>query len=44
MKIEFTKGQFENLMKLAYLGNWMINGFRIKDEQVKEFVNSVIKK
>ena len=37
MKIEFTKDQFDNLMKLAYLGNWMVNGFRAKDEQVKEF-------
>lgn len=32
MKIEFTKKQFENLMKLVYLGNWMANAHRADDE------------
>ena len=36
MTIEFTKKQYENLIKLIYLGNWMINAFRI-DEGVKKF-------
>ena len=36
MKIEFTKDQFKNLIKLIYLGNWMINAFRTEDI-VKEF-------
>ncbi len=31
MKIEFTKEQFENLMKLVYLGNWMANAHRMDD-------------
>lgn len=29
MQIEFTKEQYENLIKLVYLGNWMINAIRI---------------
>jgi len=37
MKIELTNNQFEYLMKLTYLGNWMINAFRLKEEQVKKF-------
>lgn len=28
MKINFTKKQYENLLKLVYLGNWMINAIR----------------
>lgn len=28
MKIELTKEQYENLIKLVYLGNWMINAIR----------------
>jgi len=34
MKINFTKKQFENLLKLCYIGNWMANAQRngTKDE------------
>lgn len=35
MKIEFTKEQFENLMKLVYLGNWMANANRTDDTRKK---------
>ncbi|HMK48524.1 MAG TPA: hypothetical protein VK435_00595 [Thermodesulfovibrionales bacterium] len=28
MKINFTKDQYENLIKLVYLGNWVINSYR----------------
>ena len=31
MKIEFTKEQYENLMKLVYLGEWMANAHRTDD-------------
>lgn len=33
--IEFTKEQYESLMKQLYLGNWMINAFRMSDEIIK---------
>lgn len=36
MKIEFTKEQFENLMKLVYLGNWMANAHRT-DDVIKKY-------
>lgn len=29
MKIEMAKEKFEKLLKLIYLGGWMINSFRI---------------
>lgn len=32
MEIKFTKEQYENLLKLAYLGNWMINAIRTDDK------------
>ena len=28
MEIKFTKEQYENLIKLVYLGNWMVNAIR----------------
>jgi hypothetical protein len=28
MQIELSKGQFENLLKLVYLGNWLANAHR----------------
>ena len=31
MKIAFTKKQFENLLKMVYLGNWMANAHRTDD-------------
>ena len=32
MKINFTKKQYENLLKLVYLGNWMANANRVDDK------------
>lgn len=48
MKIEFTKEQFENLMKLVYLGNWMANANRTNDtikkyEDLEHYVFSFAK-
>lgn len=37
MKIEFTKEQYENLMKLVYLGEWMVNSHRVFDERIKKY-------
>ena len=40
MEIKFTKEQYENLIKLVCLGNWMINGIRSdnsEDKQIKKF-------
>ena len=37
MDIKLTKDQYENLVKLVYLGNWMINGIRLHNEQVKKY-------
>lgn len=34
--IKFTKEQFEALLKMAYLGNWVINAHRI-DDIIEEF-------
>ncbi|MBI4699456.1 MAG: hypothetical protein HY758_11300 [Nitrospirae bacterium] len=31
MHIEFTKEQFKDLLRLVYLGNWMVNSIRIDD-------------
>ena len=31
MKINFTKKQYEDLVKLVYLGTWMINAHRTDD-------------
>ncbi len=35
MDITLTKDQYENLMKLVYLGGWLVNSFRT--EPIKEF-------
>jgi len=48
MKIEFNKEQFENLMKLVYLGNWMANANRTDDriekyEDLESYVFSFAK-
>jgi hypothetical protein len=32
MKIHFTKKQYEDLLKLVYLGNWMANANRVEDK------------
>jgi hypothetical protein len=36
MEINFTKEQYENLIKLVYLGNWMINAIRT-DDRIEKF-------
>jgi hypothetical protein len=36
MKIKFTKEQYENLMKLVYLGEWMANSHRT-DDRIKKY-------
>lgn len=36
MQIEFTKEQFENLLKLVYLGNWVANANRT-DDRIKKY-------
>jgi len=40
MEIKFTKEQYENLMKLCYLGNWMANAIHVgnvEDPKIKKF-------
>lgn len=32
MEIKLTKEQYEDLVKVVYLGSWMINSFRTDDE------------
>jgi hypothetical protein len=32
MDLKLTKSQYETLMRLVYLGNWVVNGFREKDK------------
>ncbi len=41
MKVKLTmdREQYENLLRLAYLGNWMINGIRTGGEQ-DEFIEA----
>ncbi len=36
MKISLTKEQYEDLVKLVFLGTWMINSFRT-DDRIKKF-------
>jgi hypothetical protein len=36
MEIKFTKEQYEDLVKVVYLGSWMIHSFRTDDE-IKKF-------
>ena len=36
MKINFTKKQYKDLLKLVYLGNWMANATKI-DNKIKKF-------
>ena len=35
MKINFTKKQFETLLKLAYMGNWVVNSHRLFEGENK---------
>ena len=40
MEIKLTREQYENLLKLVYLGNWMINAIRSGargDERIKKY-------
>jgi len=40
MEIKLTKEQYENLLKLVYLGNWMVNAIRSGaegDEQIEKY-------
>ena len=40
MKIKLTKKQYKNLLKLVYLGNWMVNSIRSGnegDERIKKY-------
>ena len=42
MKINFTKKQFETLIKMVYMGNWVVNGVRSGakgDEFIKEYAD-----
>ena len=32
MKIDFTKEQFETLLKAVYLGNWMVKNAEVEEE------------
>lgn len=38
MKIEFNKEQFESLMNLVYLGNWIANANRT-DDRIEKYEN-----
>ncbi|MDI6783827.1 MAG: hypothetical protein QME64_07010 [bacterium] len=45
MEIKFTEEQYENLVKLVYLGNWMINAIRTDDvveqyEDLEQYIYS----
>ncbi|MFH1347143.1 MAG: hypothetical protein ABIH22_00450 [Candidatus Margulisiibacteriota bacterium] len=37
IKIHLTKKQYEALVKMVYLGNWMINGIRYRGEEIQIF-------
>ena len=37
MKINFTKKQYEQLLDIVYLGDWIANSIRVGDEQLKEY-------
>ncbi len=45
MEIKLTKEQYEDLVKLVYLGNWMINAIRVHDlvekfEELEQYIFS----
>ena len=50
MKIALTKDQFQELLKLVYLGNWLVNSIRSVDDQIQasddilDYVLSIAKK
>jgi len=37
IEIKLTDEQYENLIKLVYLGTWMINGIRTPDDLVEKY-------
>ncbi|MFU0800891.1 MAG: hypothetical protein ACFWUE_09610 [Xylanivirga thermophila] len=37
MKIELTKEQYKRLVELAFAGSWMINSWRVGDDQLLEY-------
>lgn len=37
MKINFTKAQYERLLGLAYIGNWIINAHEVPSDIVGEY-------
>lgn len=37
MKISISKEQYKTLLKLCYLGNWMVNSFRNVEDNIEEF-------
>lgn len=37
MEIKLTKNQYGNLMRLVYLGNWLVNAFRMEHEIIKKY-------
>lgn len=39
MTLELTPKQFETLLKLAHLGDWMVNGIRTEDERIAEYAD-----
>lgn len=48
MKINFTKKQYESLIKLIYLGEWVVNAHRVDDrvrelEELEQYVLSFYK-
>ncbi len=36
-EIRFTKQQYEDLVKMVYLGTWMVNGIRTADDAVEKY-------
>ncbi len=34
--VEFTKEQYEKIVKLVFLGNWVVNANRLPGEEIKE--------
>lgn len=37
INVEFTPEQFEKLVRLVYLGEWMVNAHRADDDHIDEF-------
>jgi hypothetical protein len=37
MILKYTSEEYTTLMKLVYLGNWMMNGIKISEEHIRTF-------